>query len=660
MIQEFLIVLNFKEFNMRLQILIVLFFISSFALHSQKLSVGSGNSTFLTKTDGTVLCFGNNIAGQLGINNASNQNTPQQVLKGGYAGTTYLGDNPGNKIVMAIAGRLHSLFLSESGLVYSCGSNSLGQLGDGSTNATSLPVAVLKGEYPGTTYLGDDPLNKVIAIDANYDNSIALTQDGSVYVWGKGSNGALGNNSTSNSYTPIRVLKGEYPGTNYLGDIGSNKIIAIALEHTSTENSTAIALAQSGMVYVWGYNGQGQLGNSSTSNPSLVPIRVPKGEYSGTTYLGDNSSDKIVSISATDYIVIVISESGLVYTWGENSYGELGNGTNVTSYTPVKVLKGAYSGTTYLGDNPTNKVTKVAVGTNYNLALTTDGTVYAWGNNIGYGQLGDGTTTNRNTPIKVLKGSYAGTANLGDNSANKIVDIGIGGYHSLAMSADGLVYAWGAGGSGQAGQGGSNYAHNITPVTVLVPGGALPVELVSFSASVNNETVQLKWQTATEIDNYGFEVEKKSVNSESLGWETIGFVQGNGNSNSTKNYSFADASVVGKVQYRLKQLDVDGNFVYSHIIEVDASRALEFFLSQNYPNPFNPSTVISYTLAEAGVTKLSVYDVLGNEVAQLVNGVQASGTYSVDFEATNLSGGVYFYKLESGSKALVKKLLLLK
>jgi hypothetical protein len=187
----------------------------------------------------------------------------------------------------------------------------------------------------------------------------------------------------------------------------------------------------------------------------------------------------------------------------------------------------------------------------------------------------------------------------------------------------------------------------------------VPVELTSFTASVNNNgNVILNWSTATEINNNMFEIERRT---EEGAYFTIGYVNGAGTTTEPQNYSYTDKSVeTGKYFYRLKQIDFDGRFEYSDAVEVDVSGPLGFNLEQNYPNPFNPSTSIKYSIPESGNVKLSVYNLVGEEVAVLINGFTQSGFYEVSFDASNLPSGVYLYKLQSANSVQTKKMMLLK
>jgi hypothetical protein len=199
----------------------------------------------------------------------------------------------------------------------------------------------------------------------------------------------------------------------------------------------------------------------------------------------------------------------------------------------------------------------------------------------------------------------------------------------------------------------------------------LPVELSSFNVSAGVDNIYLTWTTATEVNNYGFEIERKmekidgsesSSTSEITRWDKIGFVEGHGNSNSPKYYSFDDNTLEssGKYSYRLKQIDIDGTFEYSDVIEANLSAPNTFTLDQNYPNPFNPITSISYSLPTDGHVTLTIYDVLGKEVALLANGFKTAGSYTSSFDATKLSSGMYFYTIKTGQFVDTKKMLLMK
>jgi hypothetical protein len=194
-------------------------------------------------------------------------------------------------------------------------------------------------------------------------------------------------------------------------------------------------------------------------------------------------------------------------------------------------------------------------------------------------------------------------------------------------------------------------------------GSPLPVELNSFTASSDGKNIILNWQTATEVNNYGFNVERvvETLPTMSLQWIKIGFVQGHGNSNSQKSYSFEDKNPKsGKVDYRLKQMDTNGKYEYSKVVEIDVKIPVIFELKQNFPNPFNPETVISYQLPTAGNVTLKVYNILGAEIATLVNEIKKPGSYDVKFNGKDLASGIYFYKLSSGSFVDTKKLILMK
>jgi hypothetical protein len=190
----------------------------------------------------------------------------------------------------------------------------------------------------------------------------------------------------------------------------------------------------------------------------------------------------------------------------------------------------------------------------------------------------------------------------------------------------------------------------------------LPVELSNFTAKASNDQVQLNWETKTEVNNFGFEIERTSVvNNENKSWQKIGFVEGNGNSNSPKEYSFVDKVLQsGNFSYRLKQIDTDGQFEYSPEVNVMIEVPTDYALEQNFPNPFNPSTSIKFSIPEAGMVKLTVYNLLGQEVRTLINEQRQAGSYTELFNASGLNSGVYFYELRVNDFVLTKKMQLLK
>ncbi|HMS66460.1 MAG TPA: T9SS type A sorting domain-containing protein [Ignavibacteria bacterium] len=183
----------------------------------------------------------------------------------------------------------------------------------------------------------------------------------------------------------------------------------------------------------------------------------------------------------------------------------------------------------------------------------------------------------------------------------------------------------------------------------------LPVEMSSFVSSVNNRNVTLNWSTSSELNNSGFEIERKTDGS----WSKVGFVQG---LNAAASYTFTDNNLSsGSYGYRLKQLDFNGNFAY-HELENNVFVGVpeNFSLSQNYPNPFNPETKIDFAIPYSGNVTMKIYDMNGREVATLVNEFRAAGYYTENFNASNLSSGVYYYKLITGINTAVNKMVVIK
>ena len=205
--------------------------------------------------------------------------------------------------------------------------------------------------------------------------------------------------------------------------------------------------------------------------------------------------------------------------------------------------------------------------------------------------------------------------------------------------------------------GGGIYAQNINQNGEL-GNIVVPVELTSFTGIQNGSIVTLNWSTATELNNRGFDVERKA---DQAGWQSIGFVEGNGTSSNPHTYTFADDNLsAGSYSYRLKQVDNDGSSKYINLTESFTIQPGTYSLSQNYPNPFNPTTMIKYSVPEKNQVTIKIYNVLGSQVATLVNEVKPAGSYEVSFNGSDLSSGVYYYTISAGKFTSAKKMILMK
>jgi hypothetical protein len=207
--------------------------------------------------------------------------------------------------------------------------------------------------------------------------------------------------------------------------------------------------------------------------------------------------------------------------------------------------------------------------------------------------------------------------------------------------------------------GSTNYWDNID-----FSGTIIPVELTSFTAYYEGNTVQLKWTTASELNNRGFEIQRSIAGSR---FATIGFVEGNGTTTESKNYSYADRTISPSTvySYMLKQIDFNGSYDYSNVVNLGESLPLNFELAQNYPNPFNPSTTISFGLPVNSSVSLDVYNLIGEKVTSVYQGQLDAGNYEYNFDASNLPSGIYVYILNAVGSDLnqftaSKKMTLLK
>ncbi|MFB9311776.1 RCC1 domain-containing protein [Nocardioides plantarum] len=317
----------------------------------------------------------------------------------------------------------HVLAIS-SGAVYAWGAGGGGQLGVDNQGDYATPVAVIT---TGTPMAG----KTITAVATGDYHSLALASDGNLYAWGSGSYGKLGTGNTSNALKPVRVNT-------------SRRFTAISAGPVHN-----LAVATDGTVHAWGSGGSGQLGNGGTASSS-VPVAVTT---TGTPMAGKT----ITAVANGAGHSLALDSEGSVYSWGSGAAGALGNGASTDSTVPVLV--------TTAGTPMADKVvTAIATGFDHSLALTSDGTVYAWGN-AGNGRLGDGTGTGSSSVPVLVDRSAMGT--------RTIVAISAGSSHNVAAASDGSVYAWGFNGNGQLGNGTTTRA--LVPVVVTSTGAGNPL-----------------------------------------------------------------------------------------------------------------------------------------------------------------------------------------
>ncbi len=318
------------------------------------------------------------------------------------------------------SGLYHSLALGSTGAVFDWGWNIVGQLGNGSTNGSNVPVSV---RLPRGT--------RVTGIAGGFAHSVAVTSTGAVLAWGKNYDGDLGNGSTTDSALPVKAI---LPA--------GMKATAVA-----AGGDHSLALTTTGAVLAWGYNGYGQLGNGGTGSSSVpVVVSLPTGT-------------KVTAIAAGALDSLALTTTGAVLAWGYNGDGDLGNGNKVSSDVPVTVKL------------PTGtKVTAIAAGGYFCLALTTTGAVLAWGYNAD-GELGDGGTSSSDVPIKVrLPAGTKVTKIAAGGALEGVGNATVGPGHGLALTSTGAVLAWGYNADGQLGDG--NKANSDVPTEVKSLRGA--------------------------------------------------------------------------------------------------------------------------------------------------------------------------------------------
>ena len=425
------------------------------------------NDDTASSTGGPLYAWGYNVDGELGDGNTNHTTSPVLTnLPAGVNATTKLSAD------------YHSMTLGSDGNLYVWGYNNNGQLGDGTTTSRTSPISI-------TLASGVTP----IAVMAGASYSLAIGSDGNLYGWGDNSYGQLGDGTTTNRSTPVSIT---------LASGVTPVAIAVGWYHS-------LAIGSDGNLYVWGHNNNGQVGNGTTSDQT-TPVSITLASGIVPT-----------SIAGGGYHSLAIGSDGKLYVWGSNADGQLGDGTNTSQTTPEIVSLAS-------GITPTT----IKAGGYHSLVIGSDGKLYTWGDNED-GELGDGTTTYRNSPLSVSLASGVTPTT-----------IEAGGYHSLAIGSDGKLYTWGYNGKGQLGDG--TTTDKFTPQALSLPGGATPIAIAGgkyhtlaiLSAPVLtiNNVSQLEGNSGTTI--FTFTVTLSYAISQTV---TVGYTTSDGTATAPSDYT---------------------------------------------------------------------------------------------------------------------------
>jgi len=407
---------------------------------------GGARGTIVLKSDGTVWTWGANAGGKLGIGigNSATNRTLIPVEVHGAGNVDYL-----HSVSAIMGGEVHNVALKSDGTVWAWGFNFQGGLGDGTTNDSALPIQTGLNSIP--------PLTNVTKLGGRTYFNLAVKTDGSVWAWGMGTFGQMGNGAATNCLSPVQVLNSQ-PG----GAINGPKQVSCGYTY-------GVALLTNGTVWTWGTGSHGELGNGTTGS-SYTPVQV-----TGLT--------NVTAISSGWKHTLALQSNGTVWAWGYNSHGELGDGTASNQSNAVQVLN-------------LSNIVAVSGGDYNSIALRSDGTVWKWGLND-VGELGFGTNDNTASgvgdsvvhafPAQVTQDKFGG-------SFSNVVLVANRDYHNVAVKADGSVWMWGANDQGQCGDGTTNDLYRPSPVSGLGARTPLPLMLQTNALA---GFADLKWSSAT-------------------------------------------------------------------------------------------------------------------------------------------------------------------
>ncbi|MDR3666504.1 MAG: T9SS type A sorting domain-containing protein, partial [Ignavibacteriaceae bacterium] len=642
-------------------------YVSSIAVKGNNIFVGAG----LGNGESGVFLSGNNGANWTKINNGLTDTlvsaitvSDDNVFAGTASGTFISTDNgsdwslvknglPVNTYVRSLNGSQDRIYAGtdKDGIYFSTDDGlSWASLNNGLPVSNILTVAnngnnLLAGTNGDGVYQSTD--NGASWVESS--SGIINTSINSMLLSGNNIFSAAGNEGiylSSNDGTSWSHLKNGMPDTYiYTLASGANNIFA------GTSSSGIIVSTNNGLG--WTTANTGLSSPNSENFISLTPFgdNLLAGTYEGRVYITDNNkiswncigdfgaarSINAMAISGSYIFAAIGQGNGSGGVWRTSDYG-----TNwIQMNSGLFALNDVYD-IAVCGNNIIARVTGDGAGES-GIFISSDN-CNSW-KQIKY----NGVSLTGESPLSVSGNEiFFGTSYYSTDNGVTWNTISVDGMSGLTVNA--MVFNSDKVFAGTNGQG----------VWTRLQSDVLPVELSAFTVSVKTNSIVINWKTATELNNFGFEVERADYNNNSAAtdWESLAFIKGAGSSNSTKEYDYSDIKTNGngKFLYRLKQIDNNGKVKYSNVIEISVHFGPQTYsLENNFPNPFNPSTVIKYSLPFDSNVKLTIYNTLGMTVKELFTEVQPAGTHEYNFNANGLSSGVYLYTIQASSTSGTQK-----
>jgi hypothetical protein len=426
-------------------------------------------------------------------------------------------------------------------------------------------------------------------------------------------------------------------------------------------SSSALSFAPAG-VFSWSGGGTTYLdvaSNAGSQTVSTTPLKVGTFRITNTVPFGTTPAAMTWDFSGPYPTMVNINNANLTVP-----------ASHINALAPYRIIAQndvAVNATTYEFDVDIVRTSADFTLTSYQLCFSINSAVVN-GGTLTFSFVPGTTTLSGITPLNPIVVSDGGSLNLvcGSTPGSQTVTVSalkIGRFrvtNTVPFGVASMNVGWDFAGTyvTQVNINNSNVALPANHLNLL-GNTPLPVELASFTAANANDQVQLKWTTAAEVNNYGFDIERKP---EAGDWQKIDFKAGRGTTNAAQEYAYTDKNpIAGKIQYRLKQIDNSGKAKYYSAIDVTVAPPHEYRLMQNFPNPFNPTTSIKFQLPAAAFVTITVYDMLGREVSTLVNEEKQAGTYAVEWDGKDGRGmpaasGVYIYRLSAAGFAQAKKM----